>query len=101
MTLPQNTPESWLGAAGDPNSGTREALAAHVAGRHASTVQLVKYFAFSHLAGALRPMAMGYAAAALNLVDLVGDCPELTVALRKLVESKDAAVRAVVDSLSS
>lgn len=74
-------------------------MAALAAGRHSSTVQLVRYFAFAHLAGALRSVSEPFAHLAESLIAMLPDGPELTVALRKLVEAKDCAVRAQVDAL--
>ena len=96
-----NKPETQLGPVGPLDEGTRAQLAKHAAGRHPSTVQLVKYFAFAHLADRLRIISEIYAGAALDLLAQLSDGPELTAALRKLVESKDCAVRALVDVLSA
>ena len=93
-----NTPEPELGPVG-ASVGTRDELTASAAGRHPSTQQLVRYFAYAHLADPLRPIAMIYCSAARDLVSSLPDGPELTVALRKLVESKDCAIRAGVDAM--
>ncbi len=59
---------------------------------------LLRYFAYDHLpAGPLRDTSFNFASLA-NLVDeTLPDSAEKTVALRKLLESKDAAVRAALD----
>lgn len=97
-----NIPEPHLGNVepiGSPEWGSRGGMALLAAGRHYSTVHLVKYFAFAHLAGPLRHVSEIFAHTAESLIATVPDGPELTVALRKLVEAKDCAVRAQVDAL--
>lgn len=58
--------------------------------------QLLEYFRFSHLPGKLQVVSAVYAVAAAKTVGLVTRNPERTVALRKLLEGKDAAVRAAL-----
>lgn len=59
---------------------------------------LLRYFAHSHLpAGPLRDTSAKLGALAAELDALLPDGTEKTVALRKLLESKDAAVRAALD----
>lgn len=56
---------------------------------------LLRYFAIVHLpVGPLRRTSGMFCDLAVTLDDLLPDGPEKTVALRKLLESKDAAVRA-------
>lgn len=57
---------------------------------------MLKWFAFNHLPGSLRGTSMIFHSAAEQVISLVERGPERTVALRKLLEAKDAAVRAVV-----
>jgi hypothetical protein len=99
-----NEPEPHLGAVepviGSHEWGTRDSMTDPHAGRHPSTLQLLRYFAFAHLAGPLRSTSEPFAYLADGLVVALPDSPELTAALRKLVESKDCAVRAQVDMLS-
>lgn len=60
--------------------------------------QLLKYFAFDHLpAGVLRETSMKFHALAVELDELLPDGSEKSVALRKLLEAKDAAVRSALD----
>ena len=62
---------------------------------HPSTEAVLQYFNFSHLPEPLRSVSEPFCDLAGDLADkLTG--PELTVALRKLLEAKDAAVRAAV-----
>lgn len=65
--------------------------------RHPMTVHIARMFSFGHLTHtAARDVAESYHDFAADLIDTVPDGPELTVALRMLLSSKDAAVRAVV-----
>jgi len=57
--------------------------------------RLLKYFATHHLHFDLAAVSMPFGELARRIVDLVPAGPERTVALRKLLEAKDAAVRAV------
>ncbi|QSJ04783.1 sliding clamp DNA polymerase [Cellulosimicrobium phage DS1] len=59
-------------------------------------LELVKYFKFSHLPGRLQPISEDFATMVLRLMDSPCKGPELVVALRKLLEAKDAAVRAAL-----
>ncbi|WP_328846110.1 hypothetical protein [Streptomyces sp. NBC_00258] len=67
---------------------------------HPSVSGILRYFEYSHLPPVLRGVSSRFHALAWALVEeefLEG--PELTVALRKLLESKDAAVRAALDKM--
>ena len=55
---------------------------------------ILQYFAFAHLPPHLQDVSRPFAALADDIVANVPRNPERTVALRKLLESKDAAVRA-------
>lgn len=57
---------------------------------------IAKYFGFAHLPPHLQPISMSFASLAVGLLDNLPRNPERTVALRKLLEAKDAAVRAAV-----
>lgn len=65
---------------------------------HPAAAELLEFFDFDHLPPTLQVVSQPFHALAHRLtgedMDLSG--AELTVALRKLVESKDAAVRAAV-----
>jgi ribosomal protein L12E/L44/L45/RPP1/RPP2 len=61
-----------------------EALDAHI----------VQYFEYSHLPEALKKVSAPFGALAADIVATLPANPERTVALRKLLEAKDAAVRA-------
>lgn len=68
------------------------------AGRDFSTRHIAQFFDFGHLPPDLAATSEAFHDLAVRLVQSIPDSPELTVALRKLLESKDAAVRAVVSS---
>lgn len=58
---------------------------------------LVRYFDASHLSGEPREVASKFWFMARSLNMALPDGSEKTVALRKLLESKDAAVRSALD----
>lgn len=59
--------------------------------------EMLKFFAFHHLPeGAMRETSRMFCHLAFMLVRTVPRSPERTVALRKLLEGKDAAVRAAM-----
>jgi hypothetical protein len=58
--------------------------------------RMIKWFDFKHLPEHLQCASRPFYATAKHIVDNSEPGPERTVALRKLLESKDAAVRAVV-----
>lgn len=55
---------------------------------------IMQFFAFEHLPTHLQEISKPFGELAANLVEILPRNPERTVALRKLLESKDAAVRA-------
>jgi hypothetical protein len=57
---------------------------------------IMQFFAFAHLPPHLQVVSEGFANMASHIVSVLPRNPERTVALRKLLESKDAAVRALV-----
>lgn len=56
--------------------------------------RMLKWFEFSHLPEHLQVVSAKFWEVACSLVAIVQPGPERTVALRKLLEAKDAAVRA-------
>ncbi len=58
--------------------------------------RMLKWFAYAHLPDKLRDVSAPFHGLACMLIEYVPAGPERTVALRKLLESKDAAVRAAV-----
>jgi len=57
---------------------------------------ILQFFAYAHLPPHLQAVSQPFAELANKLVLDLPRNPELTVALRKLLEAKDAAVRALV-----
>lgn len=60
------------------------------------TERMLKWFDYEHLPEHLQLISRPYNTMACDIVDHIQPGPERTVALRKLLESKDAAVRAMV-----
>lgn len=60
------------------------------------TEQILQFFAFDHLPPHLQAVSKPFGLLANHIVDTLPRNAERTVALRKLLESKDAAVRALV-----
>lgn len=57
---------------------------------------ILQFFAYEHLPPELQAISQPFAAMAQVLMSKLPRNPERTVALRKLLESKDAAVRAFI-----
>ena len=57
---------------------------------------ILRYFHFAHLPAGLQPASRPFCELALHIVTTLPRNAERTVALRKLLEAKDAAVRANV-----
>ena len=58
------------------------------------TDHILRYFHYSHLPEGLQARSKPFCDLARNILDTTPRNPERTVALRKLLEAKDAAVRA-------
>lgn len=58
---------------------------------------LIRWFAFDHLKEPQRSISMQFSDFAAALDDILPDGAEKTVCLRKMLEAKDAAVRASLD----
>lgn len=58
------------------------------------TEHIMQFFAYEHLPVHLQAVSKPFAAIAADIIVTIPRNPERTVALRKLLESKDAAVRA-------
>lgn len=58
---------------------------------------ILKYFNYEHLPPRLQGVSAQFHLLAHWIVGSLPRCPERTVALRKLLESKDAAVRAALE----
>lgn len=57
---------------------------------------MMRWFAYEHLREPMRHVSLNFHALAVVITATVPRSAERTVALRKLLESKDAAVRAVL-----
>lgn len=57
----------------------------------------MRYFEYHHLPQKLQYVSRHFAVCADVVLSIVPDGPEKTVCLRKLLEAKDAAVRAALD----
>lgn len=57
---------------------------------------ILQFFAFDHLPDKLRAVSVPFGELACRLCATLPRNPERTVALRKLLEAKDAAVRASI-----
>jgi hypothetical protein len=57
---------------------------------------IMQFFVYDHLPQPLQVISKPFAETATWIVDTIPRNPERTVALRKLLESKDAAVRAFI-----
>lgn len=64
---------------------------------HPSTEALLRYFQYAHLQPTQQAVSRPFADLAHQIAHALPPSPETTVALRKLLESKDAAVRASLD----
>ncbi len=56
--------------------------------------EIMEFFKYLHLPPALAKVSKGFCELAENVTDTIAPGPERAVALRKLLEAKDAAVRA-------
>jgi len=61
-----------------------------------ATDRLLQFFAYEHLPPHLREVSKPFGMLAQLIVDTLPSNPERTVGLRKLLEAKDCAVRAVL-----
>jgi hypothetical protein len=60
----------------------------------AETDRMLQFFQYAHLPTALQVISKPFCDLAQRIVDMLPMNPERTVALRKLLEAKDCAVRA-------
>jgi hypothetical protein len=64
--------------------------------RHPATVDLLRWFDYAHLPPHLALISEKFERIVRELIEALDDGPELTTALRKLLEAKDCAVRAAI-----
>lgn len=58
---------------------------------------ILRYFTYSHLPEKLQPVSRWFSELAYMMEESLPNGPEKSTALRKLLEAKDAAVRAALD----
>lgn len=58
--------------------------------------RMMQFFAYEHLPAHLQAVSKPFGELAENIVENLPSNPERTVALRKLLEAKDCAVRALL-----
>lgn len=63
---------------------------------HPAAKHVLQFFAYDHLPHRLKQISKPFADLAQQVAETAPDSPETTVALRKLLEAKDAAVRAAL-----
>ncbi|MEM8603315.1 MAG: hypothetical protein AAGF24_05715 [Cyanobacteria bacterium P01_H01_bin.121] len=63
---------------------------------HPSITHVLKFFGYKHLPESLQEVSEPFCNLARQVAERSPDNPETTVALRKLLEAKDAAVRAAL-----
>lgn len=61
---------------------------------HPAVLQVLQYFKYGHLPEKLQRVSRPFCDLAWTMAEWAPDSPEMTVALRKLLECKDACVRA-------
>ena len=59
-----------------------------------NSVEIYQFFSYSHLPDDLATVSKWFGDVAKDLILTIPNCAERSVALRKLLEAKDAAVRA-------
>lgn len=82
---------------------TREEIREHLAGRNRAVIDAAQWFAFDHLpviagthGASPRDVSASVAGLAFQAIALLPDSPELTHALRRLIEARDCLVRAAI-----
>ncbi len=65
-------------------------------GRIRDKEPIEQFFAFAHLPQAMQNVSRPFGELAAKIIETLPRNPERTVALRKLLEAKDAAVRAAI-----
>lgn len=78
--------------------GTREHAELVTEGRHPGTQAALQWLTYAHLPEPLQRFSKPFYLSAVEIIAEVTDSPELTTSLNKLVEAKDAGVRAGIRS---
>lgn len=66
--------------------------------RHPSISALLRFFTYRHLPENLQWVSQPFCELAFHMADTLPSSPETTAGLRKLLEAKDCAVRAALES---
>lgn len=87
---------------------TREAIREKYASRNRAVVDAAQWFAYAHLSKEANDRGIvvsspydvseQVAELAFEMIDILPDTPELTHALRRLLEAKDCLVRAAIEA---
>ena len=88
--------KAWCLAAALREEGYVIGAGASNEGAKMDTEPLLQFFSSDHLREDLRPIVVEFRLLAHFVVDNLPRNPERTVALRKLLEAKDCAVRAIL-----
>jgi hypothetical protein len=68
-------------------------------GRHRAVWDVAQYFTFNHLPeGPLKDTSRAVCQLAASMLATLPDCPQLTIGLQRLLDAKDAFVRAALQS---
>lgn len=59
--------------------------------------RMLQFFTYAHLPAHLQDVSRPFAELAIRMVDTLPSNPERSAGLRKLLEAKDCAVRALLD----
>jgi len=65
-------------------------------GFHPSVRSILQFFTYAHLPEQLQKVSLEFHCLAWNMARTLPQNPELTAGLRKLLEAKDCAVRAMI-----
>lgn len=63
--------------------------------------KILRWFRYAHLPEQLQHVSRPFGNLAEHLAATTTPCAELTVALRKLLEAKDAALRAAIETMEA
>ena len=63
--------------------------------------RMARWFAFAQLPKDLQPISAAFCSLACTVIEKIQPGPERTVALRKLLEGKDAAVRSIIEGFAA
>lgn len=88
--------DDWTSSSEDTDEIVQATLNQALANRVAAVRQVGQFFVFDDLSGPARETSRRCCETAISMLLTIPDSPELTVGLRKLLEAKDAFVRATI-----